>query len=75
MKLETQGGVLYYTEDKLDQVKEALIKFQQNNDTKASMIFSYAYTSGQVRSILSSLCASRTDATDTIGQGRSLDLL
>jgi hypothetical protein len=43
-----QGGFLFYTEDKLDQIKDALGKFQEKTDTKAAMLFSFTYISGQV---------------------------
>jgi len=47
-----QGGVLIYTEDKLDQIKESLVKFQEKNDNKATTGLSLAYTLGQVWSIV-----------------------
>jgi hypothetical protein len=40
-----------YTEDKLDAIKEALVKFQQKNDTKASAIVSMSYSSDPVCSV------------------------
>ena len=43
-----QGGIFFYTEDKLDQIKNAYVAFQNNNDTKAAMILAFAYQSGQV---------------------------
>jgi hypothetical protein len=43
-----QGGFLFYTENQLGAIKEALMKFQQKNDTKAAIIVSLAHTSGQV---------------------------
>jgi hypothetical protein len=43
-----QGGVFFFTEDKLDQVKNAYLAFQNNNDTKAATILAFAYQSGQV---------------------------
>jgi len=47
-----QGGILIYTEDKLDQIKESLVKFQEKNDKKAAMGLGFAYTLGQVWSIM-----------------------
>jgi hypothetical protein len=43
-----QGGILYYADDQLDAIKEALVKFQQKNDTKAEVmvILSYSSSSG-----------------------------
>ena len=46
-----QGGVFFYTADKLDQIKDAFMEYQNNNDTKAAMILAFAFQSGQVRSI------------------------
>ena len=43
-----QGGVLTYAENQLDEIKEALVKFQQKNDTKAACTVSLIYISGQV---------------------------
>jgi hypothetical protein len=43
-----QGGFLFYTEDQLGAIKDALVKFQQKNDTKAAIMISLAHTSGQV---------------------------
>ena len=59
--------MLVYTGDKLDQIKEALIKFQQNKDTKAAMWMILYYMSQQVCSASSwaTLLLVRTDATNT----------
>jgi FAD/FMN-containing dehydrogenase len=38
------GGTRNYTVDQLDLVKEALVKFQQKNDTKAALIVAATYT-------------------------------
>ncbi|KAH8981553.1 FAD-binding domain-containing protein [Lactarius deliciosus] len=38
------GGTLNYSVDQLDLVKEALVKFQQKNDTKAALIVPVIYT-------------------------------
>ncbi|KAH9033411.1 FAD-binding domain-containing protein [Lactarius pseudohatsudake] len=38
------GGVITYSADQLDLVKEALLKFQQNNDTKAALTVPVTYT-------------------------------
>jgi hypothetical protein len=43
-----QGGSRLYAESQLDAVKEALFKFQQKSDTKAAVMISPAYASGQV---------------------------
>jgi hypothetical protein len=43
-----QGGILTYSENQLDEIKEALVKFQQKNDTKAACTLSLIYSSGQV---------------------------
>jgi len=42
------GGILTYTEDKLDQIKDSLIKFQEKTDTKAAMMLSFTFLSGQI---------------------------
>jgi len=42
------GGVFFYTEDKLPQIKDAFIEFQKNSDTKAAMILAFAFQSGQL---------------------------
>jgi hypothetical protein len=44
-----QGGYLFYPSTQLDAVKDAIIKFQDNNDTKASIVLSLSYSSGTVR--------------------------
>jgi hypothetical protein len=43
-----QGGNRLYAESQLDAIKEALLKFQQKSDTKAEVMVSMAYISGQV---------------------------
>jgi hypothetical protein len=43
-----QGGSRLYAKSQLDAIKEALFKFQQKSDTKASVMISTIYTSGQV---------------------------
>jgi hypothetical protein len=43
-----QGGIYIYAENQLDEIKEALVKFQQKNDTKAACTVSLVYSSGQV---------------------------
>ena len=49
MRTQTlKGGILIYTEDKLDQLKDSLVKFQEQNDTKAATMLAFAYTSGTV---------------------------
>jgi len=49
--------MLVYTGDKLDQIKEALIKFQQNKDTKAAMWMILYYMSRQVCSVVGDITA------------------
>ncbi|KAF8486344.1 FAD-binding domain-containing protein [Russula ochroleuca] len=44
------GGARLYAENQLDAIKEALFKFQQQNDTKANVGLSLTYTSGQLLS-------------------------
>ena len=44
----SQGGILSYAENQLDKIKEALVKFQQKNDTKAACTVSLISSSGQV---------------------------
>jgi FAD/FMN-containing dehydrogenase len=41
------AGIVYYAENELDAIKEAVINFQQKNDTKASIIVNLAYSSDQ----------------------------
>ena len=43
-----QAGVLLYSEDQLDAIRDALVIFQQKNDTKASVFMFLTYSSGQV---------------------------
>ena len=43
-----KGGVIFYSEDQLDAIKEALVKFQQESDTKAALLLFMTYSSGQV---------------------------
>jgi hypothetical protein len=45
---DLQGGILTYAENQLDEIKEALVKFQQKNDNKAACTLSLIYSSGQV---------------------------
>jgi hypothetical protein len=47
-----KGGTLIYGENKLDAIKEALFKFQQKNDTKASPAVIMTYSSGQVCAVI-----------------------
>ena len=46
-----QGGFVYYAENQLDAIKDALVKFQQNNNTKAAVIVSPTYSLDQVCSV------------------------
>ena len=48
---QIQGGFLFYAEDQLDSIKEALLNFQQKSDTKAALEVSLTYYSGQVCAI------------------------
>ncbi|KAH9060550.1 FAD-binding domain-containing protein [Lactarius vividus] len=41
------AGLIFYTGTQLDAIKEAYAKFQEANDTKASLIISFAYSSGR----------------------------
>ncbi|KAH8996309.1 FAD-binding domain-containing protein [Lactarius akahatsu] len=41
------AGLIFYTGTQLDAIKEAYAKFQQANDTKASLLISLVYSSGQ----------------------------
>jgi len=43
-----KAGILSYSEDQLDAIKDAFVKFQQKNDTKASVDLFLTYSSGQV---------------------------
>ncbi|KAF8486364.1 FAD dependent oxidoreductase [Russula ochroleuca] len=42
------GGIHFYSENQLDAIKEAFIKYQQKNDTKAEVAVSLSYSSGQI---------------------------
>jgi hypothetical protein len=44
-----QGGIRLYAESQLDAIKDALVTFQQKSDTKAALLVTMSYTSGQVR--------------------------
>jgi hypothetical protein len=47
--LETwKGGARLYAASQQDAIKAALLKFQQQNDTKAEASVSMSYTSGKV---------------------------
>ena len=60
-----QGGVLYYADDQLDAIREALVKFQQKNDTKAEVMVTLPYTSGQVCFVLIALLLVPTDIVNS----------
>ena len=47
-----KGGVLHYADEQLNAVKEALVKFQQKNDTKAAINVLLSYSSTQVCSFM-----------------------
>jgi hypothetical protein len=44
-----QGGYLFFPSTQLDAYKAAVIRFQDSNDTKATALFSFSYSSGTVR--------------------------
>ena len=46
-----QAGFVYYTENQLDAIKEALVNFQQKNDTRAAVLMSLTYSLDQVCSV------------------------
>ena len=50
-----------YAEDQLEAIKEALVKFQQENDTKAAIDVVLSYSSGQVCSVMTSLLLIQID--------------
>ena len=64
-----QGGVLYYADNQLDAIREALVKFQQKNDTKAQImvILSYSSSSGlsQVCFVVMALCLIQTNLVNS----------
>jgi len=43
------GGLFTYAADKQDQIRDAFVKFQQLNDTKAAMVLGLSYSSGQLK--------------------------
>jgi len=47
------GGTLTYAENQLDEIKKALVEFQQKNDTKAACTVSLIYSSGQLSAVIS----------------------
>ena len=47
-----QGGFFSYSENQLEAIKEALVKFQQNDDTKAQVGVVFSFSSGQVSPVL-----------------------
>ena len=46
-----QAGFVYYTENQLDAIKNALVNFQQKNDTRAAFLMSLTYSLDQVCSV------------------------
>jgi hypothetical protein len=56
-----QGGILTYAENQLDEIKEAIVKFQEKNDTKAACTVSLVYSSGQVCHAMETLLLIRPD--------------
>ena len=54
-----------YAENQLDAIKEALFKFQQENDTKAEVGVSMSYSSGQVSTVATTLTLIQTDIIDS----------
>lgn len=67
--------MLIYTRDKLDQIKEALVKFERKTDAKAAVMISISYLSGQVSRLVAILPLVQIDATDITGHGCCLLLL
>jgi hypothetical protein len=61
-----QAGILLYAEDQLDAIKEALVHFQQENDTKTSVIVFMTYTLDQVCSVITASLLIRTGITVTV---------
>ena len=60
--LETwQAGFCSYAENQLDAIKEALFKFQQENDTKAAVVMTLTYSSGQVGTVMTTLLLIQTN--------------
>jgi len=59
--------VLVYTRDKLDQIKEALVKFELKTDAKAAAMISISYVSGQVSRLVVIFPLVQIDATDITG--------
>ncbi|KAI0280312.1 FAD dependent oxidoreductase [Russula aff. rugulosa BPL654] len=45
---EVWGGIRIYAENQLDAIKDALVTFQQKSDTKAALLPTMSYTSGQL---------------------------
>ena len=60
-----QGGVLYYADDQLDAIREALVKFQQKNDTKAEVMVTLPYSSSQVCFVLMALLSVPADIVNS----------
>jgi len=52
---EVWGGILFYSGNQRDAIKKALVNFQQKSDTKAALIVSVFYSSGEL-SIVLMLC-------------------
>ena len=46
-----QGGIVFYAENQLDAIKDALVDFQQKNDTRAAVLMSLTYSLDQVCSV------------------------
>jgi hypothetical protein len=54
-----------YAENQLDAIKEALLNFQQTNDTKAALGVALTYSSGQVCSVMSASLLIQTDTNNS----------
>ena len=61
--------MLLYTQDKFDQIKEALIKFERKTDAKAAAMVSISYIWGQVSRLVAMLPLVRTEATHATALG------
>ena len=61
-----QAGFVYYAGIQLGAIKEALVNFQQNNDTKASVMVLMTYSLDPVCSVMMALLLIRTDITVTV---------
>jgi hypothetical protein len=63
-----QGGLRFYNEGQLDAIKEALFKYDQNNDTKAASGVSLTYSSDPVCSVMGHHCYFELTTLIVLGQ-------